>query len=141
MLPAGSPATIDFVRGEERRSVEIVPREKGSVEGEELDCPRWDFTAKAINRFNNPDLHFHRAEGIFIFGVKQPGNASSAGLQSQDILVSIDGREIRTLGELTAIHGPAVQEVERKHRVLLTVLRNGLMRQIVLDFSRDYEKR
>ncbi|KKL18533.1 hypothetical protein LCGC14_2474560, partial [marine sediment metagenome] len=30
--------------------------------------------------------------------------------------------------------------IEKKHRIVFTILRNGLMQQKVLDFSRDYEK-
>ena len=33
-----------------------------------------------------------------------------------------------------------IANVDDKHRAVISVLRNGLLRQIVLDFSRDYEK-
>ena len=120
--------------------VEVIPREKGKVEGEELDCPRWDLTFKSINQFENPDLYFHRREGVFIFGVKSPGNAAYAGLQSQDILLKIEGQEVATLEQVKAIHKATIENVGTKHRILVTVLRNGLMRQVVLDFARDFEK-
>ena len=75
-----------------------------------------------------------------MFGIKYPGNASNAGLQSQDILLKIEGKDVTTLDEVKTIHEDAIQNVSTKHRVLVTVLRNGLMRQVVLDFSREYEK-
>jgi serine protease Do len=140
LLVKGKPAKFQLVRNEETITVELTPREKGRVEGEELDCPRWDFTVKVINQFDNPDLYFHRKEGVFVFGVKYPGNASTAGLQRQDILISIDGKEVTALEEVKAIHRAALETITIKHRIVLTVLRNGLMRQVVLDFLRDYEK-
>lgn len=140
MLPKGQGAAIELIRGEETLKVDLTPRKKGKVEGEELDCPRWDFTVKAINQFDNPRLYFHRKEGVFVFGIKYPGNASYSGLEREDILLEIDAKPVKTLEDVKAAHKAAIENVEKKHRIVLTVLRDGLMRQVVLDFSRDYEK-
>ncbi len=140
LLPKHKPAKLELLRDSAPVVVEVTPREKGKVEGEELDCPRWDLTLKTINQFENPDLYFHRQKGVFVFGVKYPGNASNAGLQQQDILLKIEGKDVTSLEEVKEIHKAALENVGTKHRILLTVLRNGLMRQMVLDFSREYEK-
>ena len=140
LLPKHQPANIELVRDGNVLVLPVTPREKGKVEGEELDCPRWDFTVKTINQFDNPDLYFNRQKGVFIYGVKYPGNANTAGLQQQDILLKIDGTEVTTLEEVKALHKNAVDHVADKHRIVVTILRNGLQRQVVLDFSRDYEK-
>ena len=139
-LAKESPAVIDLVRNGQEMTIELVPREKGCVEGEELDCPRWDLTVKAINQFDNPDLHFQRAEGVFIFGVKYPGNASLAGLESKDILLQVGDAKIDTMDDVRAAHKQALENMAADHKVLVTVLRNGLMQQVILDFSRDFEK-
>lgn len=140
LLPKLKPAQFKLVRNGATMTVELTPREKGKVEGEELDCPRWDLTAKTINRFDNPQLYFHRQKGVFIFGIKYPGNASNAGLGRGDIILKIDGKEVTTLEEVKLIHQRSLEAIKTKHRILFTILRNGLMRQVVLDFSRDYEK-
>ncbi len=140
LLPKNKPAVVEIVRGDKRITVELTPREKGKVEGEELDCPRWDFTVKAINQFDNPRLHFFHKKGVFVYGIKSPGNATASNLQTQDILLKVDGKEIVTLDDVKAIHRSAIEDVDRKHRIVLFVLRDGLMRQVVLDYSRDYEK-
>lgn len=140
LLPKGKPARVEFVRKGESRVVDVIPREKGKVEGEQLDCPRWDFTAKAINQFDNPELYFQRKEGVFIYGVRFPGNAASAGLAQQDIVVKIDGRDVRTLDDVREIHRKALGNLGSKHRATLALIRNGELRQIVLDYSRDFEK-
>ncbi|MFM7804814.1 MAG: PDZ domain-containing protein, partial [Verrucomicrobiota bacterium] len=95
---------------------------------------------KAINQFDNPDLFFHRNQGVFIYGVKFPGNAAQAGLTQQDILLKIDGREVRTPDEVKTLHAEALANVADKHRVTVVLLRNGEQRQVVLDFSRQYDK-
>jgi serine protease Do len=140
LLPMLQPVRVTLIRDGKPVDIELVPGEKGKVEGAELDCPRWDLTGKTINRFDNPDLYFARKEGIFVYGVKEPGNASDAGLAANDVIVKVDGREILTLDELKAIHKESLDKISEKPRLVITVLRNGLMRQVILDISRDYQK-
>ena len=140
LLEVDKPAAVELVRDGQRLSVELTPREKGSVEGEELDCPRWDLTVKAINQFDNPDLYFHRKEGVFIYGVRIPGNAANAGLNPRDIIDKINGKKVTSLEDVRAIHAETMANIGKSHRLMLTVLRNGLQRQVILDFSRDFEK-
>ena len=140
LLEKGKPVQVELLRKGKAVTVSLTPRKKGKVEGEELDCPRWDLTVKAINQFDNPDLYFHRKKGVFIYGVKYPGNAGNAGLQTQDIVTKIDGKEVKTLEDVKKIHKAALENIKKKHRIVFTLLRNGLMCQVVLDFERDYEK-
>ncbi len=139
-LELGKPVALDLLRGAEEKAVTITPREKGKSEGEELDCPRWDLTVKTINQFDNPALHYYRSEGVFIFGIKYPGNASNSGLDRQDILLKVEGQEVKTLEDIKAVHKASLDNLKTKPRIVISVLRNGLMRQVVLDISRDYEK-
>ncbi|MBS3820832.1 MAG: PDZ domain-containing protein [Planctomycetes bacterium] len=140
MLEKGKPATFLVERDGEAMDITLTPREKGDVEGEELDCPRWDLTVKAINQFDNPDLHYFHKEGVFVYGVKYPGNASESGLHEKDIILRIGEDEVKTLEDVESIHQKALADIDNKHRILFTVERNGLMKQIVLNFQRDYEK-
>lgn len=140
LLAKGSEATLKVARGDQTLELKLTPREKGKVEGDELALKRFDFSIKAINQFDNPGLYFHRKEGVFVFGVKYPGNASSAGLQQQDIILSIDGKEVNTIADIKAVHDTLITGVATKYRVLVKVLRNGQLHQVVLDFQRDFEK-
>jgi serine protease Do len=140
LLPKHQKAAIDLVRGDKPLTVEIEPREKGKVEGSELDCPRWDLTVREINQFDTPDLYFYRPKGVFVYGVKGPGNAELASLRPLDIIVKIDSREVTTLDDVRAIHKEALAGLKTKHRAIFSVLRNGLVRQVVLDYSRDFSK-
>jgi len=72
--------------------------------------------------------------------VKFPGNAAQAGLSQQDILLKIDGKEVVTPADVKSIHSEALSNVAEKHRVIVVLLRNGEQRQLVLDFSRQYDK-
>ncbi len=141
LLTLNEAATLEVLRGEETFTIELTPREKGTVEGQELECPRWDFAAKEINQFDNPDLFFHRKQGVFIYALKFPGNAASAYLREQDIILKIGTEEVATLDDLKRIHAAAIENIDATHRLTFHVLRNGLSRQIVLDFARDHSKR
>jgi serine protease Do len=140
LLEKEKPVEIEIVRNNEKMIVKLTPTEKGKVQGDELDCPRWDFTVKTINQFENPDLHYYRKEGVFIFGVKYPGNAAQSNLREQDIILKIDGKEVKTLDDVRVLHKAALGAIQTKNRCVFSIFRNGLMQQIVLDFSRDYEK-
>jgi len=140
LLPKGKPAVFELVRDGKPVTAKVTPREKGKVEGEELELPRWDFTIKTINQFDNKDLYFYRKKGVFIYGIKYPGNAGNADLSRNDILMKVDGKDVRTLDDVKTIHAAALKNIAQKHRIVITVLRNGLQRQVVLNFSRDYEK-
>ena len=140
LLPKGEATPVEVVRGEEMLVLELSPREKGAVEGQELALDRWDFTVKEINQFDNPDLYFFKKSGVFVYGVKWPGNAGSAGLSRGDILLKVDNDEVGTIDEVRELHERLVADVENKHRAVLSVMRRGLVRQIVLDYRRDYSK-
>jgi len=140
LLPKHQSVRIDLVRDGQSLTVALEPREKGKVQGEELDCPRWDFTVREINQFDSPGLYFYRKQGVFIYGIKDPGNAAVSGLRLGDILLKADGREVQSLDDVRAAHKQALEGLGSKHRVILSVMRNGLVRQVVLDFLRDYRK-
>ncbi len=141
LLPKEQPAALTIARNDETLVLNVTPREKGQVEGDEMDFPRWDFTAKVINKFDTPELHFYREKGVFIFGVKHPGNAYQASLREQDIIQRIGNQEIETLDDLKKAYDEAMAAVSQQHRLVFTILRGGFPRQIVLDFARDYSRR
>jgi serine protease Do len=140
LLPRTAPATLEIVRGTTPMTITFTPREKGQVEGDSVALARWDCSVSSINQFDNPDLYFQKKQGVFIFGIKYPGNAQNSGLQRQDILLKINGKSVNTLEEVKNAHAETVKTAGDNPRVMLTVQRNGLMRQVVLDISRDYSK-
>jgi len=139
LLPESSPIKVDLVRDGKPMSLAISPQSKGKVEGLERDFPKWDFSAKAINVFETPELHLRKTKGVYVFGLVHPGNASDAGLREKDILLSINGQTVTDLDELDAAYKKTVAETTTR-KAIVSVLRNGRSREIVLDFSRDYHR-
>jgi serine protease Do len=139
-LPIDKPAIFEIKRGEEIQKIEVSLVAKGKVEGEDFDCDRWDMTVKGINKFKNPDLYFYQKEGVFIQGIKYPGNAGDAGLYSNDIIVSVDRKPIKSLDDIKKVYDEIVKDEEREKRVMFEILRSGYKRWIVLDYRKDYDE-
>lgn len=140
LLPNKKPVTLTLRRDGKKKTVTLVPREKGQVEGEELECPRWDLTVKAINQFSEPQLFFYRKKGVYVLGTKRPGNAANSGLAKRDILLQIGEQQIRSLEDVKQAYKKAMGDVENRPRVVVKVMRNGTPRQFVLEFGRDYSE-
>ncbi len=134
-LPIGAPARFGL---EDAGVVMVTPMEKGLVEGADFDCRRWNMTIKTINEFSNPILHFFRPGGIYVQGVKYPGNAEKAGLRGGDIIVEIDGVPVRDLDHCRHIYETIIRDDKREKKVVFCVLRAGLRTYLVLDYSPRY---
>jgi len=96
-------------------------------------------TIKTINKFERPELYFLRKQGVFILGAKRPGNAASSGLRGGDIITTIDGREITTLEDAEEAYESVVDASPERTRVTVEIIRGGMKRQMVLDFSTEYD--
>jgi serine protease Do len=140
LLPVSEAVSLTVRRDGHDLQLPLTPLAKGSVLGAELACPRWDFTVKAINQFEVPDLHYQRPDGIYVYGVRSPGNASGSGLSPRDILIRINGIDVHNIDEVRAIHAKSIAGLTDNgpRRLVLSVLRNGRTVQVVVDFSRDY---
>ncbi len=139
--PVGTKVRFEVDRAGRTLTFEIAPREKGAVEGEEKVFPRWGFTAKEINAFANPELAFFAKNGgVFVSAVAWDGNAERAKLKERDIIVSIDGKGVKTISELDAVYEAALKGLPSKTQMSLGVMRGGRRIEIVLNYMEDTEK-
>ncbi|MBN1509783.1 MAG: trypsin-like peptidase domain-containing protein [Sedimentisphaerales bacterium] len=139
-LPVGKPVSMELLRGGEATRAEVTPQEKGKLEGDDFDCRRWNMTVKEINKYRTPRLYYFKPGGIYIQGVKYPGNAAAAGFNEQDIILSVDKQAVETIEDVKKIYTGLLEDGQREKKVVFEVLRNGLRKWIVLDYRRDYEE-
>ena len=139
-LPVGEEVALSILRGGRPVTLALTPRDKGKVEGEDFDCKKWNMTVKDINEFATPELYYYVKKGVYIQGVRSPGNASQAGLRRGDIIVRIDDKPVRSLAELSEIYEEIVADESAPKRVRMEILRSSLPRQVVLDYSTKYER-
>ncbi len=136
-----TPVRFDYVRGNTVASVTMTPKSKGAVEGQELECARWGFTAKEINRFDTPDLAFHAPDGgLFVSSVSWDGNADNAGLKEKDIISKIGGREIKTVADLKAVYDEALANLATQTQIGIDILRRGRNTHLILNYRHDPDK-
>ena len=139
-LPVGKPASLTVRRAAETLTLEVTPVLKGEVEGDDFDCHRWNMTIKGITSHENPTLYFYRKKGVFIRGVRAPGNAASSGLQKHDILLRIGADPVESVADVRRIYDSLLADSTREKKVLVTVLRDGIEKLLVLDYRSDYDK-
>ena len=138
LMPAAVPARFQVMRGKQELTLLATPGEKGEVEGDDLVLPRWGFTAKAINKFDNPSLSFYVPEGgVFVYGLREQGNALRAGLRRQDIILSINGRPVPSLGELSKLYDEAMANLASQSTMTLALLRNGRRMFVALNYATE----
>ena len=140
-VPEGSNTVFSVVRGGEAIEIAFAPRAKGAVEGEEKVLPRWGFTAKEINRFDNPKLSFYAPDGgVFVSATSWDGNAESAGIKENDILREVGGKPVATLEELSAIYDDAMAHLDERTKIDVVVERRGRRVPLKLNYFEDPEK-
>jgi serine protease Do len=141
-LPTDRPVIFRLRRGEPpaEQRVEVSPVGKGKLEGEDFDCERWNMTVKEISKFGNPYLAFYRPRGVYVQGVKFEGNAAESGLLPFDILLRIEGTDVRRLEDVKAAYRGLLAQPRRDAKVLLEILRKGQRQFVVLDYARDRKR-
>jgi S1-C subfamily serine protease len=97
-------------------------------------------TVKEISKFGNPYIAFYRQQGVFVHGVRYEGNAAESGIQPFDILLRVDGREIRRLEDVKAVYRDLLADGRSEKKALVEIQRKGYRQFVVLDYSRDRKK-
>jgi serine protease Do len=139
-LPLNRPVELSLRRGAEALTLTLTPRPKGRIEGEDFECKAWNMTVKAINEFATPSLFFYFKVGVYVQGIRQPGNAAESGLRRSDIILSIEGKEVQTLEDMRRIYEGISGDAKRERKVSMEVFRSGLRYRIVLDYSTKYKE-
>ena len=146
MLPLDQPSEFLLERNGQQFTVNLLPGDKGKAELTEREFPRWGFSAKEINRFEQPTLHFYAPDGgVFVFGISDEYRGRME-LKRNDIIVSVNGEDIHTLEELQAVYERCLEEEAIGKKFTVAVIRSGRrMQQIITllgeddDNEEDYE--
>ena len=101
-----------------------------------------NMTTKEISKFANPALHFlHPEGGVFIQGIRRPGNASDAGLSRSDIILEIGRKKMKTLKDVKKAYDELIADKKlAEKKVLIKIKRGGFVEWKTLDWQKDYLK-
>lgn len=141
-LTAGTVFPSELVGGRRVFELTVIPVTRGMYEGEDFDCKRWNMTLKEITKYSNPRLHFLQpGGGVFVRGVREPGNASFAGLQPNDIILKIGEAPVRTLADARKAYETLVgNDKLPDKKVLITIQRGAFLDWIMLNWTTDFLK-
>ena len=139
-LPAGRPAPVVVEREGQTSTLSLVPAQGLDDEAAGVETPRWNATFQMITQEQVPDLAFFQPEGVYVLGVKFPGNAATAGLRDNDVILTIDKKPVASLVDLKALYDAILKEDRAKKTLLVEVLRNGHKKHFALSYERDYDK-
>jgi serine protease Do len=139
-LPIGTPIPVAIQRGNKRLRIDMSAEPEAKSEGDDFECPRWNMTLKEINKYRTPRLHYLRTAGVYVQGIKYPGNAARAGLGRRDIILKMDNQAVVTIADARRIYEEVMKDEGREKKLMIEVLRTGLRKWIVLDYRRDYQE-
>ncbi len=139
-LPVDTPVKMVVRRAGREETFTIAPVLKGRFEGDDFDCRLWNMTVKEITKFSNPELHYlHPQGGVFVQGVRYPGNAQEAGVQRNDIVLKIGEQPIKTLQDVQRVYEKLTRDPSRPEKKVLLVLQRGVyMDWKTLNWQKDY---
>ncbi len=139
-LPLEKPARLAILRDGKKQNVQIVPEKRAKKEGDQFECKNWEMTVQEINTQSSPFISHFRDRGVFVLGAKYDGNAQESGIESGDIIISLNGTEINSLAAFKEIYEELDKLEKGKRKALLEVLRRGYTRFLVLDFNKEPEE-
>jgi len=139
-LKPPAPSLAGKLGGRKVLTASITPVTRGKFEGEDFDCRHWNMTVKEITKFSNPRLYFIQPTGgVFVQGVRGPGNAADAGLRPNDVVIKIDKWEIKTIQDVKQAYAALVGDTKRvDKKALVTIKRDGFLDFKPLNWERDY---
>ena len=137
---ASSPDLAGKLGGRNVLTASLTPVTRGKFEGEDFDCRQWNMTVKEITKFSNPRLYFIQPTGgVFVQGVRGPGNAADAGLRPNDVVLKIDKWDIKTIDDVKKAYTALVGDPKRvDKKVLVIIKRDGFLNWIPLSWEKDY---
>jgi S1-C subfamily serine protease len=134
-LPVGTDLTVVFKRDGEVRRVELTTVQYGRPMGNHFEVNRWGFTVLGITKQMALEHRLDSMDGVLIAGVEGGGSAEVAGLAANDVLRTVDGRDIKNLEEFKSLYEGL--ETSNLAPVMLKVKRRDSSRWVLLKFSRQ----
>ena len=136
-LPAGRSAAFEVMRNGQtlRLTATPTPRAAAAPDKEQFDAEEWMMTVKSIGEDEDSLERYFRAGGVGILEVAEPGNAKRSGLQSKDIILAVDGADIKSIDDLRQSYWRSMAKRASDRLILVSVLRRGRRFEVALDYS------
>jgi len=138
-LPAGRKVDLVVRRSDKTLRLALLPAEKAALTKEGMELEMWNCSVQDISQFRTPGMAYFVPRGVYLLGVRRPGNAYNSGLRRGDIILRIDDQPVRSIETLRNIYRALTRLDPGKRTALVEVLRKGYNHSIVLDFNGDFK--
>ncbi len=130
----GAEITLDIRRGSEMKTIKVVLERspESAAELPEHESEFFEFSARDLSRDDRVHKNIEDdTKGVLVTRVKNAGWANLAGLQGEDILISVDGKPTPSIAALKQVL-EAISNKKPPHIVLL-VRRNIITRFLEIE--------
>ena len=138
-LSIDEPANLVVQRDSEILTTTVTPSRKASDVSEGIELEMWNCSAQEISTFRTPTLAYFAPKGVYILGVRRPGNAEKSGLRVGDVVLSVNKQPAWNLADLKTLYERLTRLERGKRAALLEIMRAGHRFFMVLDFNTDYK--
>jgi serine protease Do len=120
-LPRGTPVQAVVLRGGSRRTMSVVPDDRESVEAPIVELNALGVTASNLTSWAAKELRRADRTGVRLRGLRAGGAADEARppMANDDVIVSVDGKPVKTVDDLTAIVNHLAQSEDAPAKALV----------------------
>ncbi|MCX8065340.1 MAG: PDZ domain-containing protein [Candidatus Hydrogenedentes bacterium] len=125
-LPIQMPISLKYLRGSTECEVSLIPDEYNLSAPLEKELSEWGCTVKDINWLSASVLGRRDTKGVIITSIKMGGPTSQAKppLQQNDIILSVEGKEVTDLSSVETITGELMAN-NNEYGTLVLIERKG----------------
>ncbi len=103
-IESGTPVEIGILRDGRNRTIEVVLGEREPDEPVDISSSsaseEYGWVLEELSRETARSLGDESLQGVLVFEIYLSGRAARAGIQAGDVILEIDGAEVRTPSEV-----------------------------------------
>jgi serine protease Do len=135
--PIGKSVELTYLRDGKEHKATAVTEARGPAQGEQAALKTWGLTLQEITLLASKELRRAPQSGVIVSSVRPGAGGAEAKppLHSDDIIVSVEGKPVRTIKDLVTLSEeltkdktgpvPVLVGFERKTQQMLTVVKIG----------------
>jgi serine protease Do len=103
-LPRGKKVEAVVLRGDETKTLAVVPDDRESIESRPRELAEWGIAASDLTTWSMKSMRRSTRDGVRIRGIRPGGPADDAKppLQEDDVIVKMDDTDVRNVDDLIA---------------------------------------
>jgi serine protease Do len=133
----GSLFRVEYLRGEERRSAQVVLAVREPAQADDVELREWGAVVRDLTLAVVRDQQLPDRQGVLILNVRPGGPSGQAEpeLRRGDILIAVDGRPVADVAALRHLTGQLFPNSEEAffHPAIATFRRDGAVLETAID--------